>query len=120
VRDRGAGTVIVIGLMAVALTAGLATVAAGQIVVARSRAITAADAAALAAAVHTFPPAGGGPVAAARSLAARNGARLLSCRCSVDPTLQPRSVEVRVEVVAEVILVGAVRVAASSRAEYLP
>jgi secretion/DNA translocation related TadE-like protein len=121
-HDEGSGTLLAVATMAVVIVAALALVAATQIVSGRARAVTAADAAALAAAVHTFPPAGGGvsPGKAAASMAQANAARLTVCRCPVDSTLRVRSVEVRVETRVQVVLLGEVAVAAASRAEYVP
>jgi hypothetical protein len=108
--------------MAVVIVASLALVAATQIVVGRARAVTAADAAALAAAVHTFPPAGEGitPGRAAVTMANSNGAQLTLCRCPIDTSRQTRTVEVRVETRVDVVLIGRVMVTAASRAEYVP
>ena len=121
-KERGGGTVLAMATMAVVIVASLALVAATQIVVGRARAVTAADAAALTAAVHTFPPAGEGisPSQAAMRMAGSNGARLTLCRCQIDSSYQTRVVEVRVETRVEVVLIGAVRVSAASRAEYVP
>lgn len=111
-----------VALMALAIITALAVVAATQLVTARARAATAADAGALAAAVHSFPPAAGGvgPRRAAASLVLANGARLERCLCPVVSGVSARTVEVEASVEARVILIGTVRVAAASRAEYLP
>jgi len=120
--ERGSGTVLAMATMAVVIVASLALVAATQIVIGRARAVTAADAAALAAAVHTFPPAGAGitPIQAATAMARSNGALLTLCRCRTDASLGMRTVEVKVETRVEVVLIGPVMVAAASRAEYVP
>ncbi|HEX5672448.1 MAG TPA: Rv3654c family TadE-like protein, partial [Acidimicrobiia bacterium] len=120
--ERGSGTVLAMATMAVVIVASLALVAATQIVVGRARAVTAADAAALAAAVHTFPPSGEGisPSVAAIRMAGSNGARLTLCRCRIDSSQQSRTVEVRVETQVQVVLLGPVMVRAASRAEYVP
>jgi secretion/DNA translocation related TadE-like protein len=60
----------------------------GSLMVARARAQTAADAAALAAAVEIAlggPPGPDAPAEQARRLAAANGARLVFCRCPSGP-----------------------------------
>jgi hypothetical protein len=114
--------VLATATMAVVIVASLALIAATQIVVGRARAVTAADAAALAAAVHTFPPSGEGitPSQAALRLAGSNGAQLTLCRCRVDNSQQSRTVEVRVMTRVQVVLIGPVMVTAASRAEYVP
>ena len=70
--ERGAISILVIGVMAALIVLGLAVTGAGLVIAARAKAVTAADAAALAAAVSSFPPAarGVGPSAAARAMAA--------------------------------------------------
>ena len=65
---------------------------------AKGRAQSAADAAALAAAAALVFPAGEDPAALAASYAERNGARLLSCRCSAGSTEAVVSVEMPVPV----------------------
>lgn len=121
-HERGGGTVLAVAVMAVVIVTSLALVAATQIVVGRARAVTAADAAALAAAVHTYPPSGEGitPSQAAIRMARSNGARLTLCSCRIDSSYQSRGVEVRVETRVDVVLIGPVMVSAASRAEYVP
>ncbi|WP_460468892.1 Rv3654c family TadE-like protein [Calidifontibacter terrae] len=77
--QRGSATVLMTGVVAVALIlfAALITIAAAQLASARARA--AADFAALAAAGADLRPDGGAPCAAAADLAGRNGARLVRC-----------------------------------------
>ena len=121
-RENGGGSVLAVAGVAVMVVVTLAVVGATQIVTARARAVAAADAAALAAAVNTYPPAAdrASPRLAASQIAAANGATLVDCRCRVDATLQARSIRVRVTVPVEVVLLGPVRIGASSRAEYIP
>jgi secretion/DNA translocation related TadE-like protein len=121
-RDRGSGTVLVIGLIGVTIAVGLSLVAATQIVVARARAVAAADAAALAAAPVTFPPVaqGSSPLATANTIAEANGARLIACQCPVVATFEPRAVEVLVEVPVDLMIFGHRFVQAASRAEFVP
>jgi secretion/DNA translocation related TadE-like protein len=82
-HDRGAGTVLAVGLLSAAaiLALGLSTV--GQVIVARHRASAAADLAALAAArtanASSAATAAAEPCPVAREVAAANGARLTSC-----------------------------------------
>jgi hypothetical protein len=88
---------------------------------ARSQATTAADSAALAAAVASYPGTARRPPRIEAALAAsRNGARLLACTCSVDPSLSERIVEVMVGVDAEVPIFGSFVVRTGSRAEFDP
>ena len=82
-RERGATTIVVIGVFVLGLALMLGATRLGVAMLARARAETAADAAALAAA-DTL--ALGGDVAAATdqaaAIAAANGARLIACVCS--------------------------------------
>lgn len=120
--DRGSAAIVLIVIVLIALLLGGALIGVGQVLVARARAVAAADAAALAAAPVTFHPFGaeGTPWQEAERFAAINGARLLSCSCPVDPSFEPRTVQVRVETRARVIIVGSVRVRAAGRAEFRP
>ncbi len=120
--DRGAASVLMLGLVLVVLLFGAGLGAAGQYVAARFRAQNAADAAALAAAPVTFHPYGGSgdPVAEAAEYAARNGAYLVACRCPIDRSFRPRAVTVRVGVTARLLVVGRLTVEARSRAEFSP
>jgi hypothetical protein len=100
---------------------GVAATSVGSLLVAREQAYTAAEAAALAAAVATYPPAGpGSPVALAAEFAARNGSRLISCRCRVDLSIGSRTVTVTTARDAEVPIFGQVTVRASARSEFDP
>lgn len=79
IDDRGAGTVLVVGVIAVVLSAGLALVAAG-VGLARGQQLSgAADAAALAAADVLLGWVPGEPCAAATRIAAAHNARLIEC-----------------------------------------
>jgi hypothetical protein len=114
-------TILVIGWVAVIATVGVAATSVGSLFAAREQAYTAAEAAALAAAVATYPPAGPGlPVALAAEYAARNGSRLVSCRCQVDLSIRPRTVMVRTAREVEVPIFGRVTVQASARSEFDP
>ncbi|HUO45264.1 MAG TPA: Rv3654c family TadE-like protein [Acidimicrobiia bacterium] len=121
-REKGGGSVLAVAAIAAIMVVTLAVVAATQIVTARARAVAAADAAALAAAVNTFPPAADrpSPRLAAFEIAVANGAALVGCHCPVDGNLRARSVQVDVEVALEVLMLGPMRIGASSRAEYIP
>ena len=76
--DRGAGTVLVVGLVAVVLAAGLALVGAGVALARGQQLAAAADAAALAAGDVLLGWIPGEPCAAAATRAAHS-ARLLDC-----------------------------------------
>jgi secretion/DNA translocation related TadE-like protein len=82
-RERGSATVWLAGLAALIVLATLAAVLQGSAVVARHRAATAADLAALAAAVRV-PDGRAAACAAASTLAIRNGGSLTRCVLSGD------------------------------------
>ena len=115
-------TILVIGWVAVIAVIGVAATSVGSLLAAREQAYTAADAAALAAAVATYPPAGSGssPVTLAAEYAARNGSRLIWCRCPVDSSLRPRTITVTTAREIDVPVFGPVMVRASSRSEFDP
>ncbi|MEH0108547.1 Rv3654c family TadE-like protein [Tersicoccus sp. MR15.9] len=79
-RERGAGTVLVVGLCAVALALLGVLVLLGQAAAAQARAATGADLAALAAADIARGLRAGDPCAAAGSIAAANRVRVAGCR----------------------------------------
>jgi len=82
-RERGATTIVVIGVVALGFALVLGAARLGTAVVARARADTAADAAALAAAdMLTLGRDPGVAATAARDTASSNGARLVSCACT--------------------------------------
>lgn len=86
----------------------------GALLLARARAQTAADAAALAAAAELVPGSDGAPRDAARQYASHNGASLVACDCSANA----QSVEVSVKVpVRTAVLRFAGEVGARARAE---
>jgi hypothetical protein len=120
--DRGAAGLAVAAVagLVVLLTIAIVTVAGVQI--ARMRATTAADAAALAAAPVTFLPFGaeGTPREEAQRFARLNGASVVVCRCEIDRSFEPRSAEVRVRVAVDLPLLGGLSVEATGRAEFVP
>lgn len=120
--ERGAGSVLTVAVMALVIFVGLAVLGAAQVITARARAATAADAAALAAAPATFPPLAGGssPIAEALRVAEANGARLISCLCFRVATFEPRQVEVTVGFPVDLPVLGRRWVEASSAAEFVP
>src|SRR6185312_10037039 len=82
-RERGATTVVMIGVVVIGFALLVGAGRLGTAVVARARADTAADAAALAAADMIALDRGAAAAeAAARDTAAANGARLVRCSCA--------------------------------------
>lgn len=120
--QRGSAGVLLlaVGGLALLLVSGVGVV--GALLVARTEAVAAADAAALAAAPVTFRPFGaeGSPRQEAARFAALNDARLVQCACSHDPSWAARTVEVTVERQVDLGPLGRVRVRGSSRAEFTP
>ena len=109
------GVVGVIAIVSV-VTAGL-----GLAYGARAQAQIAADAAALAAAVATYPPAStANPIVQARAVARDNGAMLVRCDCRVDFRMQPRVVTVVTLVEADLPFFGRRGVRAEAMAEFDP
>jgi hypothetical protein len=108
----------VMGLLALTI---VATASLGGLYAARSQAMSAADAAALAAAVATYPGvARSSPRLEASRVASLNGAFLVSCRCPMDASLTMRVVEVIVGVSVDAPLFGELTVRVGSRAEFDP
>jgi secretion/DNA translocation related TadE-like protein len=119
--DRGGMTILVIGWVAVIAVIGVAATSVGSLLAAREMAYTAADAAALAAAVATYPPAApGSPVALAAEYASRNGSRLITCHCQVDLSIRPRTVTVITARQVDVPILGPVSVRGAARSEFDP
>ncbi|CAN5853779.1 hypothetical protein BH23ACT4_BH23ACT4_14810 [soil metagenome] len=119
--DRGSATLVAALVVAIVLTAmvglGSLTVLYGV----RAEANNAADAAALAAAVATYPPAGAGdPRAEAARYAGANGAVLVSCDCTVDSQLEVRKATVIVEKEVTVPFFGTLKVRAGATGEFDP
>lgn len=112
------------GSVAIALVGGMAAVMVmliglsdlASFFLARTRAQTAADAAALAAAAELVPGLGGAPEEAARQFAGANGARLLTCDCRLGAGVAEVKVSVPVSL-SIAGLAGARAVRARSRAE---
>jgi len=95
-REAGSVSVVVAALVAMILVLGLGAADLAKALVAVSRAQSAADAAALAAAQELALPAGREPAEAALEYATLNGAELIECRCAAG-TLEA-TVRVRVSV----------------------
>lgn len=119
--DRGSVTVAMAAFMALAIVLATSVAGLGALYAARVNAQTAAEAAALAAAVSTYPPAStADPVQTARHVASENGAGLLRCNCAPDSSLAVRVVEVVTVVIARVPVLGEWDVHAVARAEFDP
>jgi len=120
-RDAGSATLPVLAAVALVAAVSVGAGSVGVLLSAREQAIAAAEAAALAAAVATYPPTGAGsPVAVAADLAKRNYATLVSCRCPVDGGLRARTVTVITAVTVDVPLFDRLTVRGGARAEFDP
>lgn len=121
VGEAGAATVAMVAVAALLATLGIATASLGAAYGARAQAQTASDAAALAAAVATYPGASNtSPSFRAAAVAEANGAALIRCSCAVDQSLSVRVVEVVTGVGIHVPIFGRLQVRAASRAEFDP
>lgn len=110
----GSVTIVTAAVMAmlVVLSMGVADVATALL--ARERAHTAADAAALAAVAELGFPSGADPAAVAREYASRNGAVLTACRCG--PGTTEAVVSVTVPIGGFLLFPGSPSVAVQARA----
>lgn len=110
--------VIVPGLV----MASMVVAALGQVAVGSERAVTAAEAAALAAAPVTFRPFGaqGSALDEATTVALANEAKLIRCTCAQNATWATRIVRVEVEVTIDVLIFGDVTINRHARAEFAP
>ena len=81
--ERGSVSVLLAAGILVVLVLALGVTDLGRVLIARSKARTAADAAALAAADELALPSGADPAVLAAEYAARNGADLTACTCAV-------------------------------------
>ena len=111
---------LVTGLIAVLLIVAFAVIEAAGLVAVRGKAQTAADAAALAAAIATFDSSGRAPHLEAARFAQANGATLLSCQCRADRSPRPRVARVLVEIVHGTAFLGDVTARAGASAEFDP
>jgi secretion/DNA translocation related TadE-like protein len=84
--ERGSVTVVAAGLLVICALLAMASADVTRALLAGSRAQTAADAAALAAAQALVVPFGGDPQTAASDYAEANGGTLMSCTCSPGST----------------------------------
>ncbi len=120
-RDRGSAAILMAVFAGVVAVVGMGSASVGLLLSGRELAATAAEAASLAAAVATYPPAASGaPVSVASEMAEENGARLESCRCAVDSSLRVRQATVVTAVITEVPLFGTAVIRGSATAEFDP
>jgi len=96
--ERGSVTVLTVTVLSFAAILALVFVDLLRAMESTSRAQTAADAAALAAAQEIARPSGAQPSAVAADYARRNGGRLIHCRCNGEVTSAIVIVEVPVDV----------------------
>ena len=95
--ERGSGSIVVAGILVVVVVTAMGLADVARTLVAASRAQTAADAAALAAAqTLAFPSGEEVPADVARILAERNGAALITCACDAPALEATVTVEVPV------------------------
>jgi secretion/DNA translocation related TadE-like protein len=104
VNERGFASVMLVSLLALAALLCLVTADAANVLVSRSRAQSAADAAALAAATAEWPFTGEKqtPEQAATDAAQANGATLVSCTCP----LRGPTAHVEVQVPTRIRMLG--------------
>ena len=113
-RERGSVTVIVAALVLMVLVLGLGVADLGRVLVARSHARTAADAAVLAVAQELVLPTGRDPADLATEYAARNGASVRACACVTGAF--EATVTVSIDVNGLLLFPGSRSVSASARA----
>lgn len=116
--EGGSASLLAVSLLAVLALVFAVGLDALRLIDIHTQARTAADAAALAAAVATHR--GPSPTGEAQRLARLNGASMLSCRCPPDRSFRPRSVTVIVEMRVDRWLLPVRRVLADASAEYDP
>lgn len=121
-RQSGSASLLVAGVLAVAVLAAGLVVDVAQVVTARAKLAAAADAAALAAAPITFARFGSEshPRAAAAAIAAENDARLEACRCDIDRSWASRTVVVSVATHVDLLLLPDRSLRATAAAEFRP
>ena len=120
--ERGSVTVAAVGALTLGflLVVGLAGI--GQLFIARSKVVAAAEAGALAAAPVTFRPFGasGSATAEAAKLVRANGAELTRCSCTHDPGYDPRTAIVTARMTVAVLGFREVTLEATAAAEFRP
>lgn len=113
-RERGSSSIVVAALVAILMILALGAADLARVLVAVSKAQSAADAAALAAAQELALPGGRSPDDAAADYAGFNGASLVECRC--DPGTLEATVTVRVMVLHLATVPGEREIEATARA----
>lgn len=116
--DQGSASIWVLACAVIVLLVGVLASLRATAVLARHRAESAADLAALAAAGRIGLTADG--CAQARSVAAVNGASLARCRLMLDPDGRTGTVDVTITLAVHLPGVGTQRVVATARAGRLP
>lgn len=120
-RDTGGSAILMMALSALVALVGLAAASIGVLLAERERAIAGAEAAALAAAVATYPAAAGAaPLDVAHEMVASNGLTLVTCRCPVDVGLDARVVTVTASTEVVLPILGPVVVTGAANAEFDP
>ncbi len=112
--ERGSSSIVVAALVAILMILALGAADLARVLVAVSKAQSAADAAALAAAQELVLPSGRSPDDAAADYAGFNDAALVECRC--DPGTLEATVTVRMIVTGLATLPGEREVEATARA----
>ena len=120
--ERGSVSVLVVTVLTLGFLLAVAVTGIGQVLVARERLITAAEAGALAAAPVTFRPFGasGSPGAEADRLVRSNGAELVRCYCSYDPQYNSRTVTVTARLAVTVLGLREIDLEYTAAAEFRP
>lgn len=114
--ESGNSSVALVGGVAMVLVFALGLTDLAVFFLARTRAQTAADSAALAAAAELIPGLGTEPEGKAREFAEANGAKLVACECALGSSIADVSVSVPVRMTLAV-LSDVKEVRARSRAE---
>ena len=120
--ERGSATIAAVGVLVLGFTLVVGLAGIGQIVLARAKVVTAAEAGALAAAPVTFRPFGatGSPTAEADRLVRANGAVLVRCSCPYDPGYDPRTAIVTARLRMAVLGFREITLEATAAAEFAP
>lgn len=113
-RERGSVSIVVAAVILLALVLSIGVADVARVLVARSHARTAADAAALAAAQELALPSGADPAAVAAAYAERNDAILSDCICAAGTS--DATVTVSIAVDGFLLVTGSRTVVARARA----
>jgi secretion/DNA translocation related TadE-like protein len=119
VNDDGVVSVLMLSLLALAALLCLAVADAANVLLARARAQTAADAAALAAAAVQWrvSASSGDPTLRAQEVAEANGAQLESCACALRDEAAVVTVSIATRIRMLGVAPGRVRATASARVD---